>query len=75
VHICSSTTGKSSRPIGGAGAASDGGERFWWPATSLYYAAKVKAATLRAGGRIEAGIEGELMGTGGLHSEHHDLYI
>jgi hypothetical protein len=25
-------------------------------------------ATLRAGGRIEAGIEGQLMGTGGLHS-------
>jgi len=32
------------------------------------------AATLRAGGRIEADIEGQLMGTGGLHSSSKAIY-
>ena len=50
-------------------AASDGRERFCWPATSPS-AAKLKRrrCVQCAGGRIEAYIEGQLMGTGGLHS-------
>jgi hypothetical protein len=50
------------------------GRRGSVPAASPF-AGKLKAATLRAGGRIDADIEGEVNGNRWTSLEQHDLYM